>query len=303
MDIHTRSYVTEQQQQQHRLSIPSVPTLFVALPFLMTGAAQRRKQRRLRSWWRHEQQSIAAALATSLHHSSRGQRKARTGGGERVALHGQGPEDSSSPAGALQPVRRRARREAACQPGRAAGAAGAGTATHHGAACRRRSNGALSCCTCAADGGPDGGPAGGHDQGRRLCGARADYRIAQDLLAIPLPRTVLREPQKAEQLVEVPVPAPSFSDWFRWEDTYRRTGHTWLGGFEWCLTASPGRKINSGPGPRRRPGTAQPQFQLIDRVVEFRGRGCPTATHSAICAVLGCAGELQRQVPAVPRRL
>ena len=32
------------------------------------------------------------------------------GGGERVELHGRGPEDSSSPAGALQPVRRRARR-------------------------------------------------------------------------------------------------------------------------------------------------------------------------------------------------
>ena len=31
-------------------------------------------------------------------------------GGERVALHGQGPEDSSSPAVALLPVRRRARR-------------------------------------------------------------------------------------------------------------------------------------------------------------------------------------------------
>ena len=45
----------------------------------MTGAAQRRKQRRLRSWWRHEQQSIAAALATFQHHSSRGQRKARAG--------------------------------------------------------------------------------------------------------------------------------------------------------------------------------------------------------------------------------
>ena len=45
----------------------------------VTGAAQRRKQRRLRSWWRHEQQSIAAALATFQHHSSRGQRKARAG--------------------------------------------------------------------------------------------------------------------------------------------------------------------------------------------------------------------------------
>ena len=66
-------------------------------------------------------------------------------------------------------------------------------------------------------------------------------------------------PQMAEQLVEVPVPVPSFSDWVRWEETYWRTGHMWLGGFEWCLipsrraTASPGRYTNTGQGSRRRP--------------------------------------------------
>ena len=49
---------------------PSVPTVFVASPFLIdpswqpAGAAQRRKQRRPRSWLRPEKQSIAAALAT-----------------------------------------------------------------------------------------------------------------------------------------------------------------------------------------------------------------------------------------------
>ena len=49
----------------------------------MMSAAQRRRQRRLRSWWRHEQQSIAAALATSHHHSAlRGQKKARAGEGD-----------------------------------------------------------------------------------------------------------------------------------------------------------------------------------------------------------------------------
>ena len=47
------------------------------------SAAQRRRQRRLRSWWRHEQQSTAAALATSQHHSAlRGQKKARAGEGD-----------------------------------------------------------------------------------------------------------------------------------------------------------------------------------------------------------------------------
>ena len=86
-----------------------------------------------------------------------------------------------------------------------------------------------------------------------------DSVVPEQIIAVPkiswpsrFPRTVLCEPQKAEQLVEVPVPAPSFSDWVRWEETYRRTGHTWLGGFEWRLilsrgtTASPGRYINTG---------------------------------------------------------
>ena len=39
----------------------------------------RRRQRRLCSWWRHEQQSIAAALATYQHHSAQRQKTARAG--------------------------------------------------------------------------------------------------------------------------------------------------------------------------------------------------------------------------------
>ena len=34
-----------------------------------TSAAKRRRERRLRSWWRHERMSIAAVLATVSHHS------------------------------------------------------------------------------------------------------------------------------------------------------------------------------------------------------------------------------------------
>ena len=79
------------------------------------------------------------------------------GGGERYEVHGQVPDDSSSPAGALQSVRRRARRRAACQPGRAAGTAGADPAAHHGAACRNCSHGADPRCSCAAGGGQLGG--------------------------------------------------------------------------------------------------------------------------------------------------
>ena len=33
------------------------------------GAAWRRRERRLRSWWRHEQQSVAMALSAAAHHS------------------------------------------------------------------------------------------------------------------------------------------------------------------------------------------------------------------------------------------
>ena len=70
-------------------------------------------------------------------------------------------------------------------------------------------------------------------------------------------RTAVRDTHLAEQLVEVLVLVPSFSDWVRWKETYRRTGHTWLGGFDSRLipsrgtTAIPGRKINAGQGPRR----------------------------------------------------
>ena len=81
--------------------------------------------------------------------------------------------------------------------------------------------------------------------------------------------------------MEVPVPVPSFSDWVRWEETYRRTGHTWLGGFEWCLipsreaTASPGRYTNTGQGSRgRRPwyrAAAVPAVQVRETVLRQRG--------------------------------
>ena len=195
------------------------------------------------------------------------------GGGQRVALHGQGPEES--PAGALQPVRRRARRGAACQPGRAAGAAGAGTATPQMV-----------------------------DQ---LVIKHVDSVVPEQIIAVPtsrFPRTALREPQKAEQLVEVPVLVPSFSDWVRWEETCRRTGHTWLGGFDWRLTASPGRYFNTGQGPRRRPW-----YRAASVPVHRQSGGNPCLRLSPQLRTVqtvqfcGVRGELQRQVPAVPRRL
>ena len=84
--INLLEYYNHSTTTTTRLSIPSVPSLFVFAP-----VEYGRKERRLWSWWRHEQQSIAAALATSLH-SSRGQKTARAGRGVRDAVHGQVPE-------------------------------------------------------------------------------------------------------------------------------------------------------------------------------------------------------------------
>ena len=117
-------------------------------------------------------------------------------------------------------------------------------------------------------------------------------------------RTMLPEPQLAEELVEVPVPVPSFDVWIRWKETYRRTGHTWLGGFDWCLTASPGRYINTGPGPRRRPW-----YRAASVPAHRQSGGDPWLRLSRQSRTVqtaqfrGVRGELQRQVPAVPRRL
>ena len=67
------------------------------------GAAWRRRQRRLRSWWRHEQQTVAAVLATFQHHSApRGPRTARTRRGARDELHGYAPEDAPPQAAGAQ---------------------------------------------------------------------------------------------------------------------------------------------------------------------------------------------------------
>ena len=61
------------------------------------------------------------------------------------------------PAGALQPARRRARREVACQLGRAAGSTGADPAAHRGAVRRFCPLGADPRRSGAAAGGPTGG--------------------------------------------------------------------------------------------------------------------------------------------------
>ena len=76
-----------------------MPISFVFAPVTMDlsgqpmSAAQWRKQRRLHLWWRHEQQSIAAALATFTHHSAQRQKTARAAGEVRVEPQGEVPEE------------------------------------------------------------------------------------------------------------------------------------------------------------------------------------------------------------------
>ena len=177
-----------------------------------SGAAQRRRGRRLRAACRHEQQSIAQALAAftpplSPPGTEEGQGR---GGGERGAPHGRGPEDSSSPAGALQPVRGRARRgrrpaSLAEPPGPQERIQGR---TVEQLACRNCSHGADPRRSRAAD----SGPAVGSAQALRQHGARAGDRRAQDHSSTDVipQRAVLRVLQMAEQLVDEPV--PSFDD-------------------------------------------------------------------------------------------
>ena len=116
-------------------------------------AADRRRQRRLRSWLGHERMTVAMALAETLHHTSRGQTNARAGSGARDELHGDDPGPRHSPAGALQPRRRRARRDAAGQASYLVRAAGAGSAAHRAAECRCCPFVADSRRSCATDGG------------------------------------------------------------------------------------------------------------------------------------------------------
>ena len=175
-----------------------MPT-FVASPFLMdpslqpVTAAQRRRGRRLRAAWRHEQQWIAAALATFTHHSAlRGQTTAtRTGEEGHEDKHDAPQRQKPSPPSrcSSQPVRRRARREAACQPGGAARATGTGP-----------------CMVQILD-----IPVPQMVDQPVAVLKHLDTPIPEQVIAMPkissssrCSRTVLREPQTAEQLVEGP---------------------------------------------------------------------------------------------------
>ena len=265
------------------------------------SAAQRRKQRRLRSWWRHEQQSIAAALATSLHHSSRGQRKARAGE-EESELNFTAKDRKTPPP---QPVLFQLYEE---EPG---GRRPASLAEPPGPQEQVQRHTMEQLADVAPMVPSLAVPEPQLVDQLVAMVKHVDSVVPEQIIAVPkiswpsrFPRTVLCEPQKAEQLVEVPVPAPSFSDWLRWEETYRRMGLTWLGGFDWCLTASPGRYTNTGPGPRRRPwyrAASVPAHRQSGGDYWLRlSRQLDTVQSVQFW---GVRGKLQRQVPAVPLRL
>ena len=128
------------------------------------GAAKRRKDGQVRAFRRHELLTVRMELAAASTTALDGWRAER-GGRARDAPRPTGTEDPASAA-------------AACQPVRAAGAAGARTEAHRGAACRLRSHCADPRCSCAAV----GGPVVGSPQVlcHAACCCRAGYRSAQD---------------------------------------------------------------------------------------------------------------------------
>ena len=176
-----------------------------------SGAAKRRRDRGLRMHWRYEQ--LTLHLAAVQHHSHGAPQGTEHGHqdlgvGARAVLHGEDPGPPSppalpsppSPAGALQPVRGRARRRAA-RVGHGPCAAGEGRAAHRGAHGRTVPLRADPRCSSASGWEPAGGSVPAH-------------RFARPEQAIQVPKISSshhrsrrrRVPlvQTTEQLVEVP---------------------------------------------------------------------------------------------------
>ena len=262
----------------------------------VTGAAQRRKQRRLRSWWRHEQQSIAASLATFQYHSSLGLRKARVGrGGERVELHGRGPDDSSS-----QPVLFSLYDE---EPGgwRPASLVEPPGPQERGPCSRRSCPSRLSmflCCRWLTN--------------RWISCRFLTSRCPSRLLTCP--RSLWTPPRSARcslsrswrsswlKCLSLSPPSTTGSNGRRPRGPQASRGWVGLTGVRSLRGEPPpvqGGILILGQDLVDAPGTAQPQFQLIDRVVEIRGRGCPNSfaqcklCSSGECGV-NCSDKFQR---------
>ena len=180
----------------------------------VTGAAQRRRGRQLRAAWRHEQQSIPQALAAYTHHSApRRQTIPRAGGWERVALHGQVPEHPTPQAAGAQHF--------AMDAGEGVGEAPA--------AWRPAPLLEVLLQQRTAEQIVEPVPvvpllhAFVPQMVEQLVDILAllDFRVAEQVIEVPkivypprAARTVLRAPQTADQLVEVPTPV-SYSSFFQ----------------------------------------------------------------------------------------
>ena len=144
-------------------------------------------------------------------------------------------------------------------------------------------------------------------QARRFCGARADYRSAQDLLAIPLSSlrfSVSRRRRNRWWKCLSLLPPSATGSAGR-----RPTGALVIRGLVASYGASPpaqGGISILGQDLVDAPGTVQPLFQFIDRVVEIRGCGCPDSyaqcklCSSGECGV-NCSDKFQQFLIACER--
>ena len=223
-----------------------------------TGSARRRRERRLRSMLRHERMSVAMALAEKLHHSAQRPEMARAGEEESETKYTAKFRTTPPP----QPELFQLFEE---EPG---GLRPTGLVEPRGPQERIQRHTAEQMIESFVP-----VPMLDHDAPvPQMVDQLVDVlklfdnsvpeqvidvpKISQD--AIPQ-RTVLCEPQLAEQLVEVPTPLPPSelfiaSDGHEWCRVVGRTGvYFWRVGTQhtqWRLpegyTASPGRKINTG---------------------------------------------------------
>ena len=124
-----------------------------------SGAA-RRRQRRLRQWLRARasERRNGPGRDVAPHRPTGTEDGQGRGGGSRDALHGDGPDASSSPGGRHRVLRALRRRRGACQGFPAhpvwvsRGATGARSAAYRGADCRLCPYGTDSRRSCAAVG-------------------------------------------------------------------------------------------------------------------------------------------------------
>ena len=155
------------------------------------GAAWRRRQRRLRAHWRHEQLTLQMLLTTFDHHAApRGQSRARSGREVRVEPHGRVPEAPLSQGGSRPPC------------------LGVPRGAHVGLERHFLEHMADICPFVQILDAPEPQPVENVTDTLRIL----DFPMAEQVIEVPKiycspcpSRSVVPEPQSAEQLVEVPT--------------------------------------------------------------------------------------------------